>query len=106
LKSSGNPLSRRSRSRGRERHFFAPKNAQARAAAASLFRRPAADRIIGGMTIFAAVDLWYVAACTAVPILWGAAVHMLFDVWQRRRPAKSEPPAGALDSEAEEPNLP
>lgn len=58
------------------------------------------------MILFAAVELWYVAACTAVPILWGAVVHGLFDVWQSRRSPKPVVPAGPLDSEVQEANLP
>lgn len=56
--------------------------------------------------LFAAVDPWYVVACTAVPILWGAVVHWLFDAWQNRRPPIAHSPPGPLDSEAEEANLP
>ena len=71
------------------------------------FRRSLAGRIIVGMKLPAYIDLAYVVAFTAVPILWGAVVHWLFDAWHGRRVESVAPlPDDPLESEVEETNLP
>jgi hypothetical protein len=50
----------------------------------------------------------YVAACVAVPLVWGAAVHWLFAAWHARQEARHPlpQPETMLEAEAEEPNVP
>ena len=48
----------------------------------------------------------YIVACVAVPVVWGAAVHWLFASWHDRQAARAATGKTIRDEEDEEPNVP
>lgn len=41
--------------------------------------------------------LIYLLACLLIPVLWGAIVNWMFDLWQRREPEAAEEETGFPD---------